>query len=290
MISAAAMILAAGTAVACMRESVHKQMEQIDRKTPKELLAEYMNHIPQKEYEQMYAMLHVEASGTISQEEFVKRNSAIYEGIEVQNMTVEIIDYDEKEMMVTYQTSFDTAAGNISFENKAFFLEGEEDYELVWDDSLIFPALTSADKVRVVDTQAKRGEILDRNGRVLAGAGTASSVGIVTGRLEDRDKAVQKIAKLLEIDPEVIEKKLSAKWVKDDSFVPIETIPEVEEIALMTIHPDKEVLKEKERHEKLLVSHVNRLLFLSSWKAGSAAYLFRSQTVCRFLCMQTAWQ
>ena len=34
----------------------------------------------------MYAMLHIEASGSISQEDFVKRNSAIYEGIEVQNM------------------------------------------------------------------------------------------------------------------------------------------------------------------------------------------------------------
>ena len=30
-----------------------------------------------------------------------------------------------------------------------------------------------------------------------------------------------KIAELLEITPEAIEKKLSANWVKDDSFVPI---------------------------------------------------------------------
>ena len=45
---------------------------------------------------------------------------------------------------------------------------------------------------------------------------------------------------------------LSAQWVKDDSFVPIKTIPRVEEIELMKIEPDEEVLKEKERHEKLL--------------------------------------
>ncbi len=31
----------------------------------------------------MYAMLHIEASGNVSQEDFVTRNSAIYEGIEV---------------------------------------------------------------------------------------------------------------------------------------------------------------------------------------------------------------
>ena len=55
----------------------------------------------------MYAMLHIEASGNVSQEDFIKRNSAIYEGIEIQNMAVEIIAYDEEQLTVTYQTSFD---------------------------------------------------------------------------------------------------------------------------------------------------------------------------------------
>lgn len=221
-------------------------------KTPEELLVEYMNHIPAQEYEQMYAMLHIEASGNVSQEDFIKRNSAIYEGIEIQNMAVEIIAYDEEQLTVTYQTSFDTVAGEISFENEAVFLEGEDGYKLVWDNSLIFPNLASTDKVRVSTTQANRGEILDRNGRVLAGKGTASSVGIVPGKLENREEAIAKIAELLETTPEVIEKKLSAQWVKDDSFVPIKMIPRVEEIELLKVEPDEDVLKEKERHESLL--------------------------------------
>ena len=200
----------------------------------------------------MYAMLHIEASGNVSQEDFVTRNSAIYEGIEVQNMAVQIIAYDEEQMAVTYQTSFDTVAGTISFENEALFLKGEDGYKLVWDDSMIFPNLTSTDKVRVSTTQAVRGEILDRNGRVLAGKGIASSVGIVPGKLENREEAIAQIAGLLQTTPEAIEKKLSAQWVKDDSFVPIKTIPRVEEIELMKIELDEEVLKEKERHEKLL--------------------------------------
>lgn len=221
-------------------------------KTPEELLVEYMNHIPAQEYEQMYAMLHIEASGNVSQKDFIKRNSAIYEGIEIQNMAVEIIAYDEEQLTVTYQTSFDTVAGEISFEKEAFFLEGEDGYKLVWDNSLIFPNLASTDKVRVSTTQANRGEILDRNGRVLAGKGTASSVGIVPGKLENREEAIAKIAELLETTPEVIEKKLSAQWVKDDSFVPIKTIPRVEEIELLKVEQDEDVLKEKERHESLL--------------------------------------
>ena len=54
----------------------------------------------------------VDASGQISKEDFIKRNSAIYEGIEVHNMTTTIISYDVERNVVQYQTAFDTAAGN----------------------------------------------------------------------------------------------------------------------------------------------------------------------------------
>ena len=236
-------------AIVCIGILYRKQNTLV---SPEELLVEYMNHIPKQEYEEMYAMLNIEASRNISQDDFVKRNSAIYKGIEVDNMEIEVTAYDEERKAVTYQTSFDTVAGNISFENEAIFLKGEDGYELVWDDSLIFPELGSTDKVKISTTQANRGEILDRNGRVLAGKGVASSVGIVPGKLEDRDEAIQQIAELLEIEPEVIEKKLSAKWVKEDSFVSIKTIPKVAEIELMKIEQDEEVLKENERQEKLL--------------------------------------
>ena len=236
-------------AIVCIGILYRKQNTLV---SPEELLVEYMNHIPKQEYEEMYAMLNIEASRNISQDDFVKRNSAIYEGIEVDNMEIEVTAYDEERKAVTYQTSFDTVAGNISFENEAIFQKDEEGYELVWDDSLIFPKLGSTDKVKISTTQANRGDILDRNGRVLAGKGVASSVGIVPGKLEDRDESIQQIAELLEIEPEVIEKKLSAKWVKEDSFVPIKTIPKVAEIELMKIEPDEEVLKENERQKKLL--------------------------------------
>ena len=220
--------------------------------SPEELLVRYMDCIPEREYGQMYEMLNVEASADISREDFIRRNEAIYEGIEVRNMAIEITAYDKKQLTVSYRTSFDTAAGNISFENEAFFRNGKEGHELVWDDSLIFPNLDSSDKVRVSVIQAARGGILDRNGRVLAGKGTASSVGIVPGKLENRDEAIPKIAELLECKPETIEKKLAAKWVKEDYFVPIQTIPKVQETERLTPEPDEGTLRELERQEKLL--------------------------------------
>ena len=219
---------------------------------PDELLLTYMNYISEQNYKEMYQMLDVDASGQISEEDFIKRNSAIYEGIEVHNMTTTITSYDEERNVVQYQTTFDTVAGNISFENEAYFLKREDGYKLVWTDSLIYSGLSSTDKVRVSTTQAKRGEILDRSGRVLAGPGVASSVGIVPGKLENMDSAIEQIAELLGMKPEEIEKKLLAKWVKEDSFVLVKTLQKVEEIELMSLEPDEEVIKEYERQQQLL--------------------------------------
>ncbi len=79
---------------------------------PDELLITYMNYISEQNYKEMYQMLDVDASGQIREEDFIKRNSAIYEGIEVHNMTTTIISYDVERNVVQYQTAFDTAAGN----------------------------------------------------------------------------------------------------------------------------------------------------------------------------------
>lgn len=98
--------------------------------------------------------------GEIARDEFIRRNSAIYEGIEMQDMQVEITAYDKNARTVTYRTSFDTTAGNISFENEAVFSKGKDGYKLIWTDSLIFPDLDATDKVQVSTTEAERGKIL----------------------------------------------------------------------------------------------------------------------------------
>ena len=182
--------------------------------SPEETLKEYMSYISNQKYEQMYEMIDVGTSGNICQEDFVKRNSAIYEGIGVDNIKIHITSYDKEQKEICYETSMDTVAGNVTFENNVSFIQEKGTYKLVWSDSLIFPELDSTDKVKVSVTNAERGQILDRNGRVLAGKGVASSVGVVPGKLENRDDAISQLADLLEMKVEDIERKLSAKWVK----------------------------------------------------------------------------
>ena len=49
-----------------------------------------------------------------------------------------------------------------------------------------------------------------------------------------------------------IENKLQAEWVKEDSFVPIATIPKVQELDLMALEVKDSVLEESERQQRLL--------------------------------------
>lgn len=222
------------------------------RESPEQTLLDYMECVSEKRYGEMYGMLTDGSIKTISKKDFTARNSAIYEGIQMENMKITITGYDSENLTVTYDTSFDTTAGNVSFENEVVFLEEDDKYKLVWSNSVIVPGLGMSDKVRVSTVQAKRGAIFDRNGRTLAGKGMASSVGVIPGKLQNREETVKRIAKLLEIKSEDIEKKLSAKWVKDDSFVPIKTLRKIKDTDLLVIHPDKDVLKEQECQKKLL--------------------------------------
>lgn len=242
-----------GTAVLCVAVGVGISLFLRYRgKSPEELLISYMDCISAGKYEKMYEMIDVKASGNISLEDFTRRNQAIYEGIEMQDMKISEIDCSEKEKTVKYTASFDTAAGKVSFENEASFTRGKEGCLLVWEDSLIFPELGAEDRVSVAAIPAERGEILDRNGTVLAGKGLVSSVGIVPGKLKDRESAISEISGLLEMDQEQIEEMLAEDWVTEASFVPLKTLPKVQELELGALEPDEEMVREKGRQQRLL--------------------------------------
>ena len=59
--------------------------------SPEDTLVEYMNHIEKKEYEAMYAMIDSGEKGYLEKEEYIQRNSKIYEGIEVTDIKIDHI-------------------------------------------------------------------------------------------------------------------------------------------------------------------------------------------------------
>ena len=180
-------------------------------------LKNYYSLISEKKYDEMYECLSEESQKKYDKETFTTRNQNIYEGIEASQLSVELLD--EEDHQLTYTVKMNTVAGEVTFENTTTI----EDGKIVWDDSFIFPDLTSNDKVRVSEDEANRGQILDRNGKVLAGQGNAYSVGLVRGKLNGEND-YDKLAQLLSLTKESIQKTMSASWIKDDSFVPLTTV------------------------------------------------------------------
>lgn len=224
---------------------------------PDQLLLRYMDCIEDGRYEEMYAMTDEQSRTNLTQEDFIARNKNIYSGIGASEITTEVTGMEESgetDMVVAYTTSMNTSAGEIRFDNQALFTKNEEgNYFLVWSDRLIFPELSVTDKVRVTSDKAVRGQILDRNGVLLAGPGTASSVGLVPGKMnENPDGDLARLAELLGLSQDGIAKKLDAKWVKEDSFVPVKTIKKLKETDLMTENPSEEALRLRALMDELL--------------------------------------
>lgn len=285
--------------------AIGEENAEKEPETPEELLLYYMACIEDGRYDEMYRMLDEQTRGGISGEAFTERNQKIYEGIEAADIRITVTQTQESGSQaetVFYDTTMESLAGEISFSNQAVFLKrtGEEEgypYALVWEDSLIFPGLTAYDKVKVTRDEAARGTIVDRNGKLLAGRGTGSSVGLVPGKMPDSEEglpgkteetgsqentkestaepggdtseawvegatetaeaveeneSVKRLAELLGVSPESIRKKLSAKWVKPDSFVPIKTIQKLTDQELMTEYPSEETIRKKELQDALL--------------------------------------
>jgi cell division protein FtsI/penicillin-binding protein 2 len=224
---------------------------------PADLLMRYFSYVENKQYDKMYSMLDEQSKQNYNKEEFITRNKNIYEGIDEKGIRIKITDTDDSEdirQVLTYTTTFNSNIGKISFKNTATFTKSKEaGYQLTWWDSLIFPDLDRTDKVRVLTDLAERGKILDRNGMELAGKGIVTSVGLVPGRMkDDPEKDIQKLSDLLGISYDSIKKKLEAKWVKDDTFVPIKNIQKLNEVELLKEKISTETLKNKKLQDELI--------------------------------------
>lgn len=195
---------------------------------PENVLQTFASYINDKKYEDMYSLLSSKSKANISEEDFIKRNKNIYEGIEAKNFSVDIqsIENENKLAKVTYKNSMDTMSGHVDFVNTVTLeLNEEKEYKIDWTSNLIFLELNTEDKVRVKTIEAKRGSILDRNGEYLATNGVASQIGLVPGKMSDnREEDIAKIAELLNMTSDGINSELSASYVKADTFVPLKTV------------------------------------------------------------------
>ena len=190
-------------------------------KSNEQVVTEYFELLKKKDYKKMYQMLNQKTVYTPTQKYFVEKYKEFYEGIDAKNIQIKILD--EQDNIIEYLIYIDTLAGRITYRNKV----GVKDEQIQFNKELIMDGYTDGCKIKITTyNPEKRGRILDRNGKVLAEDGKGYSVGLVRGKLNGENDYGQ-IAQYLETDVETLQKKMSASWINDDSFVPIKTVSEI---------------------------------------------------------------
>ncbi len=200
--------------------------------TPEERLAEYVKHWNKAEFTEMYSnYLNNETKKTFKTEDFVERQEKLYGDLGIKDVKVSYKkaakdkEWDvEKPATFPIQVKMETIAGSVEFEHKITLVhetrEDSENWYVKWNPSFIFPELAKGDAIRIQTSKSLRGEILDRNGLPIAINGTGYEIGIVPEKLTDENNKV-KLADLLGIRVETIDKQLNQGWVKPNLFVPV---------------------------------------------------------------------
>lgn len=148
-------------------------ISNMDQNQPDEVLNQYIAYLKNNDYEGMYTLLSESTKARVDKDTYLARNKNIYEGIEATNIEISNIsvgiDKKTENYGATYTMSFDTLAGKLTYSyTMTFDRQDDNKYYINWYSNLIFPELEENYKVRVYSNTGSRGDILDRNGKVLA--------------------------------------------------------------------------------------------------------------------------
>ncbi len=200
--------------------------------TPEDRWNTYVKLWNEQKFAQMYDFLSTEARKNVTKEEFIERYEKIYRDLEIDNLKVTVGQETESEdeEVVPFSVKMDTVAGKIAFDHQATLVKEKRDDEdnwfVAWDTTFIFPDLEEGDTIGLPTTEATRGKIVDVNGTELAVTGEVIQVGVVPEKMgENQSAVIKKMATLLDMKEEQIEKELSASWVQPEHFVPIKKLP-----------------------------------------------------------------
>ncbi|MBR2787075.1 MAG: penicillin-binding transpeptidase domain-containing protein [Clostridia bacterium] len=237
----AILIIAIVVAIVCSVLS-NKKSKETALNNPEDVINTYMSCISDGDYDNAYELLTPESKSKISKEDFSEEYKEIYDelgisSLEVTNIKTDKIDSNNSKS--SYTTKVNSRFGELNFDNAVSTKKQEDNkYYVDWNYGVVYPELSENDKIEVKKTYAKRGSIIDRNGVLLAGGGYVASIGLVPGWMDEETKNTDiiRVAELLGTTEESINKKLSASYVKPDTFVEIATISKQNQMTIYSLN------------------------------------------------------
>lgn len=211
---------------------------------PFEKIDTFISNWENGEFSSMYDMLSTETKESYDTEQFVERYEKIYNDLQIENLQIDVQELEKEALEKALEegvasfdlsVSMDSIGGPIEFKEKLTMRaetdeeEEESEWFFDWTPALIFPELADGGKIRIETMPAKRGDILDRNQMPLAINDIAYEIGVVPNKFVHEAAEKEHVARLLQIDVDTIDEKLSQSWVQDDHFVPLKTIASTDE-------------------------------------------------------------
>ncbi|NKD47783.1 PBP2a family beta-lactam-resistant peptidoglycan transpeptidase MecA1 [Mammaliicoccus sciuri] len=157
--------------------------------------------------------------------EMTDRPIKIYDSLGVKAINIkdrDIKKVSKNKKQVTAKYELQTNYGKINRDVKLNFIKEDKDWKLDWNQSVIIPGIQKNQSINIEPLKSERGKILDRNNVELATTGTAHEVGIVPNNVSTSD--YKAIAEKLDLSESYIKQQAEQDWVKDDTFVPLKTV------------------------------------------------------------------
>ncbi|OJG83989.1 Penicillin-Binding Protein 5 [Enterococcus ratti] len=228
-VTVAVLIIAASGGYYYYQKTQEAQAISMSKKT----IQQFLDHLNDGSYEQAMNLTQVDATrkNMLSKKEALEKYQNIYGAANVKGLTLSELKITKKgkeTYSFSYKAKMNTSLGelkNLSY--KGTLSKNQEKMLINWQPDLIFPQMKETDKVSLTSEEAKRGDILDRNGQALATTGKLKQVGVVVGKLgEGAEKTanVQAIAQAFKLSEEEINQAISQSWVQPDYFVPLKII------------------------------------------------------------------
>lgn len=209
-----------------------------------------------QDFKGMYSMISSKSKETITEKHFIDRHTNIYKSLGVRNIAITLNNAEALKkskgdsIKIPFTVTMNTTISKLQLHNYELTVEkekiaGKKTWRIVWTEALIFPEMVQGDRVKIETLHPSRGEIYDKNNKGLAINGTIITIGLHPKYFsKSKNTNIAQLAKILDINPGIISKKLRAVS-NPDFFVPIVNISSTETVKISQAMKIAGVLQQK---------------------------------------------
>ena len=178
-----------------------------DTSNPAKTAEAFLDAISKQDFKLAYSYTWPYDSTTLSEEDFVKKYQAIFDGLGIQEMEItnSFVTTDSFGTLYTYTASYITEDyGTFTYDFDMELRSVESVTYVVWGQDLIFPFMEYEDKLHVETLPAIRGEIFTEDGDILAKNDFATAVYMDVTQIKNILSLSESLSGLLNVTEEDI--------------------------------------------------------------------------------------